>query len=303
VTRRALPLLVAMLATAAPPHLAQQRFRTTTEGVRIDVLVTDGNRPIAGLQRQDFILHDQGVRQDIETIAIEDIPVSMMLALDTSESVAGEKLRALVDGVEAAASALGPRDRSALLTFTEEIKLRTPWSAGGSGIIKTLPGLSAGGATALVDAGFAALTLRDDPPDRRHLVILFTDGDDTSSWLSWRGLLDRARRTDAVVYGVTQRSWQTTRPRSLPLIAFVSRDGEPPGDVLETLADVTGGRVLAARDPDDLRDAFTRIMREFRSRYVLTYTPKNVETAGWHPIEVKLKERKGTIKARRGYTR
>jgi Ca-activated chloride channel homolog len=302
-TRRALPLLVAMLATAAPADLAQQRFRTTAEGVRIDALVTDGNRPIAGLQRQDFILLDQGVRQDIETIAIEDIPLSMLLALDTSESVAGQKLRALVDGVEAAASALGPRDRSALLTFTEEIRLRTPWSAGGSAIIKTLSGLSAAGATALVDAGFAALTLRDDLPDRRHLVILFTDGEDTSSWLSWRGLLDRARRTDVVVYGVAQRSWQTARPRSMPLIAFVARDDEPPGDVLETLADVTGGRVLAARDPDGLRDAFTRIVQEFRSRYVLTYTPKNVETTGWHPIEVKLKDRKGTIKARRGYTR
>jgi VWFA-related protein len=302
-TRRALALLVAMLATAAPADLAQQRFRTTAEGVRIDALVTDGNRPIAGLQRQDFILLDQGVRQDIETIAIEDIPLSMLLALDTSESVAGQKLRALVDGVEAAASALGPRDRSALLTFTEEIRLRTPWSAGGSAIIKTLPGLSAAGATALVDAGFAALTLRDDLPDRRHLVILFTDGEDTSSWLSWRGLLDRARRTDVVVYGVAQRSWQTARPRSMPLIAFVARDDEPPGDVLETLADVTGGRVLAARDPDGLRDAFTRIVQEFRSRYVLTYTPKNVETTGWHPIEVKLKDRKGTIKARRGYTR
>jgi VWFA-related protein len=303
VTRLALPLIVAMLATAAPAHLAQQRFRTSAEGVRIDLLVTDGHRPIAGLQRDDFILLDQGVRQDIETIAIEDIPVSMMLTLDVSESVAGQKLRALVDGVNAAASALGPRDRSALLTFSEEIKLRTPWSAGGSAIIKTLPSLSAGGATSLVDAGFAAMTLRDDLPDRRHLVILFTDGDDTSSWLSWRGLLDRAQRTDVVVYGVTHRSWQTTRDRSLPLIAFVSRDGEPPEDVLESLADVTGGRVLTSRNLDDLRDAFTSIVREFRSRYVLTYTPKNVETTGWHPIEVKLKQRKGTIKARRGYTR
>jgi VWFA-related protein len=303
VTARALPLILAMLAAAAPAHVAQQRFRSTAEGVRIDLLVTDGRRPIAGLQRDDFLLLDQGVRQDIETITIEDIPVSMMLALDVSDSVAGEKLRALVDGVNAAASSLGSRDRSALLTFSEEIKLRTPWSAGGAAIIKTLPGLAAGGATSLVDAGFAALTLRDDQPDRRHLVIVFTDGDDTSSWLSWRGLLDRARRTDVVVYCVTQRSWQTTRPRSLPLIAFVSRDGEPPADVLENLADVTGGRVLTAEDPDDLRVAFTNIVREFRSRYVLTYTPKNVETAGWHPIEVKLKDRKGTIKARRGYSR
>ena len=60
--------------------------------------------------------------------------------------------------------------------------------------------------------------------------------------------------------------------------------------MLESLADVTGGRVLTSRNPDDLRDAFTSIVREFRSRYVLTYTPKNVETTGWHPIEVKLKQ-------------
>jgi hypothetical protein len=80
-------------------------------------------------------------------------------------------------------------------------------------------------------------------------------------------------------------------------------EGQVRIDVLETLVEVTGGRVLAARDPDDLRDAFTSIVQEFRSRYVLTYTPKNVETTGWHPIEVKLKQRKGTTKARRGYTR
>ena len=301
-TPRTVAMVASLLATAAP-HLVQQRFRTTTDGVRIDVLVTDGRRPIAGLQEKDFILLDQGVRQDINTIAIEDIPLSMMLALDISASVEGPKLRALVDGVKAVASALGPRDRSALLTFSEEIRMRTPWSPGGSAIVKALPGLAAGGATALVDAGFAALTLRDDLPDRRHIVIVFTDGDDTSSWLSWRGLLDRAQRTDAVVYGVTQRSWYTGRSRSMPLMVFAQGDGEPPGDVLETIAEVTGGRVFAARDPDDLRNAFTGIVREFRSRYVLTYTPKNVEGPGWHPIEVKLKDRKGTIKARRGYTR
>jgi VWFA-related protein len=303
VTRRTLALIVCLLATAAPARLAQQRFRTTTEGVRIDVLVTDGQRPIANLRQQDFILLDHGIQQEIDTIAIEDIPLSMMLALDISASVEGAKLRALVDGVEAASSALGSRDRSALLTFSEEVRLRTPWSPGGSAIVKALPGLAAGGATALVDGGFTALTLRDDLPDRRHLIILFTDGDDTSSWLSWRGLIDRAQRTDAVVYAVTQKSWQTARPRSLPLVVFATGESEPPADVLETLAEVTDGRVLTARDPDDLRKAFTGIVREFRSRYVLTYTPRNVETAGWHPIEVKLKGRRGTIKARRGYAR
>jgi hypothetical protein len=57
------------------------------------------------------------------------------------------------------------------------------------------------------------------------------------------------------------------------------------------------------RGPDDLREAFERIVTEFRSRYVLTYMPRGVAPTGWHTLEVKLNGRSGAVKARRGYVR
>jgi VWFA-related protein len=72
---------------------------------------------------------------------------------------------------------------------------------------------------------------------------------------------------------------------------------------LDEIADATGGTAFTTKDPGELRGAFTRILTEFRTRYLITYTPQGVDRAGWHPIEVKLKTRKGKVTARRGYLR
>lgn len=72
---------------------------------------------------------------------------------------------------------------------------------------------------------------------------------------------------------------------------------------LEALAAETGGKVLNAERSDQLQQAFVKIVKEFRSRYLITYTPRGVDAGGWHPIEVTLKGRKGTITARKGYLR
>jgi hypothetical protein len=66
---------------------------------------------------------------------------------------------------------------------------------------------------------------------------------------------------------------------------------------------VTGGTSYTTTSSGELRGAFTKILTEFRTRYLITYTPHGVERAGWHPLEVKLKNRKGTVTARRGYLR
>jgi hypothetical protein len=69
------------------------------------------------------------------------------------------------------------------------------------------------------------------------------------------------------------------------------------------LADETGGNYLEAERSDRLREVFVRIMTEFRSRYLLTYTPTGVDAGGWHPIQVKVKNKRGSVTARRGYLR
>jgi VWFA-related protein len=282
------------------------QFRAGVEAVRVDALVVDGGKPITDLRADDFELRDNGAVQTIESVAISDVPVSMMIALDTSESVAGHILQELKEGVRAAAAALRPGDRSALISFSSDLRLTMDWADGTAAMPNALSRLRAGGGTALWDATFAALTFSDDTPAIRRLVLMFSDGDDTSSWLPRQSVLDKARRTDVVVYGIEIRDASTR-----PIPALHNRSGtesfknDSPDDspFLEQVADLTGGSRFRISDAAELRRAFARILIEFRTRYLITYTPQGVDQRGWHPIDVKLKTKKGKVTARRGYMR
>jgi Ca-activated chloride channel homolog len=297
-------LLLAVVSVGVLGAQSASPFRSGTDAVRVDVLVTNGNAPVAGLTAQDFELFDNKVRQQIDAVAIEDLPVSMMLALDTSFSVRGEALRDLKEAARAAVESLDERDRVALVTFSSEIVLRADWTADRALVARAIDATVAGGGTALWDAVHAAITLRDTRTGRRSLVILFSDGDDTASWLPHTAILDRAKRTDAVVYGIGVG-------KERPSMALFNRSGieltrgggalmDP---LLPQLADITGGQSFTAANTSRLTNAFTRIVKEFRSRYLLTYSPRDVAQGGWHSIDVKLKNRGGQVRARRGYLR
>jgi VWFA-related protein len=144
-------------------------------------------------------------------------------------------------------------------------------------------------------------------------MLLFSDGADTSSWLTPARVIETARRTDVVVYPVGVRS-QVVLLTAPPGRAFgedsIGRGVRPlsqtlqieqAGKFLTALADATGGRVMMAGADSDLRETFVKTLAEFRDRYVLTYEPTGVRAGGWHPIDVKLKGKRGKITARRGY--
>ena len=288
---------------------SQQTFRVSVDAVRVDVLVTDGNRPVGGLQPIDFELRDSGVVQRLESVSFEDVPLSVMLALDASSSVRGKPLEDLKQAGLAIAGLLRPDDRAALLRFSEEIDLPSQWTADHQELARAIERTQASGSTALHDAAYAALTLRD-PQAGRLLVLMFSDGDDTASWLSGRSVIDAARRSDAVVYSVG------LRPAPVRKLGYLVdfRSGLQPEvprvvppeltkSFLTALAEETGGKYFNTERSDRLRETFVQIVTEFRSRYLLTYIPTGVEAGGWHPIDVKLKIKKGTTIARRGYLR
>jgi VWFA-related protein len=187
-------LLVALTAALALWWADPQRFRVNVDAVRADVLVMDGRRPVTGLTTADFELRDSGVLQQIESVVVEDVPLSIMLALDTSRSVDGAPLDNLKDAAAAVVRLLAPADRAALMTFTGSIRLRAPWTADQARLLAGIAATQAAGSTTLYDASYAALTLRDPEPGRT-LVLIFSDGADTSSWLPGANVLDVARRT------------------------------------------------------------------------------------------------------------
>jgi VWFA-related protein len=304
-TRTAVALVVALVLAA--DNSAAQRFRSNAEAVRVDVLVTNGNRPVAGLTADNFDLKDRGVTQVIESITFEDVPLSVMIALDTSDSLRGQALEDLRRAATAAARLLRPTDRAALLTFSHRLMRRTAWTNVHAEIEGALQQVQSDGATSLHDAAYAAITLNDDQPGRR-LVLLFSDGQDMSSWLPGQFALDAARRSDAVVYvvGLLPAAHKTPgfrldfRSGVQPPVPAV-QPAVLPETFLAALAADTGGSFLTTDRSEALRDTFVRIIDEFRTRYLLTYTPRGVEGSGWHPIEVKLKGKRGTVTARRGY--
>jgi len=303
-------LVVVLLCSAAVGAQEPPRFRAGVDAVRVDVLVVDGERPVAGLTANDFELRDSGVVQPIASMSYEDEPIRVMLALDTSFSVDGQPLTHLREAATAAVNLLTPRDRAAVLTFSSEIDLACEWSGDRALLSRALDQRTGRGATALHDAAFAAILARDPVPGRA-LILLFSDGEDTASWLPGDTVLEAARRTDAVIYVVglpTRRRFAIAGFR-LDVSSGIQRAPKNPSPVsmmepfLPVLARETGGKFVDAERTSRLQEIFTGILQEFRTRYVLTYTPEGVPPDGWHPIEVKVKGRRGKVTARRGYLR
>lgn len=279
-------LMVPIAMTAQTPQ-----FSTRAEFVRVDVLVTHGGSSLAGLRAADFELLDDGVPQQVTVTDTSTLPVDVALALDISGSVEGEPLVKLQDAANGLVETLRQGDRVALLTFSDLLWIRTPLTKDFAGTRRVIAGMKAFGSTSLRDAAYAAL-LQGDPDAGRALVVLFTDGQDVSSWLSEDTLIDTAKRINAVVYSVVLNADRN------------SRYHVPQDDILDKLPDLTGGRRLSAAHPGRLRDVFRSIINEFRQRYILSYVPHGVDRAGYHTITVHLtKGRKGELRARPGYFR
>jgi VWFA-related protein len=297
-TRHAAVAVTVVLLTVLAS--AQQTFRSGVDVVRVDALVTDGRKPIGGLTAGDFELRDNGVVQPLDSVALEALPLSVTFVLDTSGSVAGDKMRHLYDAVDAILQRLRDEDRAALVTFSHRVWLRTPPISDFAALRRMMVAAAAGGGTALHDAVYTAL-VASEAQDSRALLLVFSDGLDNMSWMGADVVERAARRANAVVYGVAVAAasgYRTdARDRTVPFATYAR--GQT--DFLDKVADATGGRVVKADSIDTLRAAFDDILTEFRTRYVLTYSPRGVSGPGWHAIAVRVKGRNADVKARAGY--
>ena len=281
-TRRvAVALVLAALLLSGSVLASQKRFSSGTLGVRVDVLVTDGRSPVGGLTATDFELRDNGVVQKIDLVDTSDIPINAVLALDTSSSTTGKRQKDLVAASQALLDGLKPADRAALTTFSHAVAPRIALTSDLPAVRRELLRIEPDGETAIMDGTYVALTATLAQTGR-SLVVVCTDGYDTSSWLQPDEVLESAKRSNAVMYAVT---------------AAAARRRSP----LKDLTDATGGHMLQVASSGDLRDAFQKILQDFRSRYILSYSPQGVPLDGFHRLDVRVKRRGLTVKARPGY--
>lgn len=293
--------VAAALVTVTAFPSAGQRFTSGIELVSVDALVMNGRLPVSGLTAEDFDLRDNGVAQSIQQVAVEGLPLRVAMSFDVSTSVEGERLEHLRAAARSIIQRLRPQDRASLSAFSHKLDRLVPLTGDRKQLLDAVGRLEAGGGTSLRDAAFAAVALRDESVGRT-LVVLFSDGVDTTSFLSEPDVLRAAERSDVIIYPVGVRTTVRLGPRfDSRLATLVAQQEERNMRFLKDLAAATGGRLIIAEGDKDIGAAFARALDEFNSRYVLVYTPTGVTGQGWHRIDLKLKHKKGTVTARRGY--
>ncbi len=288
-------LLCLLLAAAQQPAT----FETKIEAVYVDAFVTRKGVAVTGLTASDFELKDNGIRQSVELAAVDAVPVSAVLVLDTSGSVAGDTLASLQVAGRAFLDGLRAGDEATLLTFSHEIRRRVPSTRDLAQVRRGLNDLTAAGHTAIWDALYAGLKV---PVGReRAMLVLFTDGQDNLSVLGEEDVLAVAVEANVLVH-VVGLSGARPQPLFRPGIFGRPPPEEPDGArALRRVAEATGGRFWEAASPSRLKDAFAAILESMKTRYVLRYEPEGVLREGSHRLEVGLRGGAGEVRARRNY--
>jgi len=274
-------------------------FRAGADVVAIDVAVRRERRPVTGLSIGDFQLLDNGVPQKISDLSYERLPVDVTVVLDVSASVTGAVLDQLRQSVRQLKADLGPRDRLKLVAFNMRVRRLADFEAPAAATDTAFASLSGYGSSAIFDS--VAVQLASPAVEgRRHLIVLFTDGQDSSSISDPDALFDVAKRTTATV-DVVLASSALERSSASP---FARSPGRPPmtiGRLYDQLARETGGLVVATTAGESLASTFRRMLADFRASYVLYFTPQGVERSGAHTIDVRVNHDRTDVRARRGY--
>lgn len=198
-------LAFAILARTVDAQSPQKpiEFRSQVGAVHVDAFVTRGGQPVPGLRASDFELRDNGVPQALELLLAESRPLLAVLVFDTSSSMAGDRLEALRAAGEAFLDGLRPSDQVGLVAFSEDVYWLADPSSDKAVVRRALGRLRASGATSLYDALYAGITLSEG--QLRPLVVLFSDGEDNTSWLGEADLKLVAERSNALVHVVGWR--------------------------------------------------------------------------------------------------
>lgn len=261
-------------------------FRSSVDLVKVNALVTERGRPIAGLTAEDFEVLDNGVPQRVQVDALQDVPIDVVLVVDASGSIGGDAAR-LERAAQSVIADLRAEDRVAAVRFTHRVEVLARLTRDHALVRSGLTMLPAPGAyTSAIDALFTGLTIAD-PMGQPTLVLVVSDGLDTASWLDADTLLSVAARSAATVSIV-----RPARGVNFPVRSVFRRVSES-----------TAGELFDAGGTDALERALKRALARFRTRYELYYT-STATHAGWHRIEIKIRRRpRAAVHARPGYYR
>jgi Ca-activated chloride channel family protein len=287
---RAAAILVILTLTSATSGARQDAptqqpvFSSRVTQVEVYATVTDATgRAIKGLTQDDFTLLEDDKPQSITTFVGGDFPASVALAVDRSFSMKGAPLTMARTAGRGFIAGLRPDDRAMLISISGDVEVLAPLSRDKSPLLKALDAIDPWSTTSLHDALIRSIDLLEAETGRRAIVVL-SDGVDRYSAARDTDVLQRARRSDVLLYPI---AIGRVRP-----------------SLFAELAAVTGGRSFHLPDPKKLQATLQAIAEDLRAQYLIGYAPADLPAGGpgeWRSITVKVRRPGATVRARSGY--
>lgn len=280
-------------------------FRAGASLVALNVTVSDGKRFVPGLQQADFAVYEDGVKQDIQFFETREVPVDLILLVDTSSSMR-DKMSVVQDAALGFVRSMRAGDRAAVVAFNDGVNILQALTGDRTAVEDAVKRTDARGATALHNALYVSMkqfgrATQQSGRVRRQAIVVLSDGEDTTSLISFDDVLGLARKSGINVYTIALQSRFAAARR----VADGARRYFSESDyAMKTLARETGAQSFFPEYVQDLKGVYAAIADELSNQYSIGYSPSNSRSDGrFRRIVVRLTSRPElTPRARAGYT-
>ena len=303
-TAAGLAALVALAAGRPLSAQAPQRkpsdsvFRAGVEMVSLNITVLDQQQHyLTDLESRDFTILEDGARQDITYFNRMSLPIALSLLIDTSASME-QRLTIAQDAAIGFAKKLRPQDLAQVVDFDTRVEVLQGFTADTTALETAIRNTQAGGSTAMFNALYislkelAKIRPRTEDDVHRRAVVVLSDGEDTSSLVTYDEVLDLAKRSATTIYAIGLQSRDNGLSKGFKEAEYVLRQ----------LATETGGRAFFPQRPEDLAGIYGVIADELASQYVIGYASSNQKRDGsWRRLTVQVNRTGTTARTKRGY--
>lgn len=297
--RKTEPRLVEQTPTPQRPA----KFRAEVDQVVLHAAVYDQEiQLVPGLEKQDFLVLEDKVKQELTYFGQEDVPTTIGLVLDISGSMRS-KMSMVNEAVKLFLEASHPENELFLIEFDDEIVLEETFTRDVEDIRDAVDNIVPRGGTALYDAIFLAADKAHDGIEPKKVMVVFTDGQDKDSYYKHEELLEKIQESDVQIHIVAFLDWDLSTAR--PFFGIFKSQKEKIKRKIAAIAEFTGGEAFFPEDVVQLKGVFESIARELRNQYRLAYVSSNHARDGsWRDIDVSVdgaKEKGWKVRAKRGY--
>jgi Ca-activated chloride channel family protein len=284
--------------TPGTPIKHNETLRMDVDLAVVNVTVTDPyNRLVTGLDPENFRIFEDNIEQEVTTFSAEDVPISIGVIFDLSGSMSNKVGKAREAAIQFFKTA-NPADEFFLVSFNERAELTSAFTNSVEDLQGRMMMTAAKGRTALLDAIYLGLSQMRGARNSKRALLILSDGGDNHSRYNESDIKRLVKEADTQLYAIGIFDPLGYRNRTPEELNGPSLLGE--------VTEMTGGRVFAVENLNELPDIATKIGMELRNQYVLGYRPSNkAHDARWRKIKIKLRAPKGlpplSIYSKTGY--